>query len=35
MFLHRGVIEEQGDPDEVLVRPASERLRQFLSGKLK
>ena len=33
VFLHEGVIEEQGDPRDVLDRPKSERLRQFLSGK--
>ena len=35
IFLHQGRIEEQGAPREVLVRPQSERLRQFLSGGLK
>ena len=35
VFLHQGCIEEQGPPREVLVRPQSERLRQFLSGGLK
>jgi arginine/ornithine transport system ATP-binding protein len=35
IFLHQGLIEEQGLPREGLVRPASERLRQFLSGGLK
>jgi ABC-type histidine transport system ATPase subunit len=35
MFLHQGVVEEQGDPREVLARPRSERLRAFLSGGLK
>ena len=35
IFLHRGLIEEQGAPKEVLVNPQSERLRQFLSGSLK
>ncbi|MEK8032305.1 ATP-binding cassette domain-containing protein [Ideonella sp. DXS29W] len=35
IFLHQGVIEEQGLPREVLVKPHSERLRQFLSGGLK
>ncbi|MBI5268908.1 MAG: ATP-binding cassette domain-containing protein [Burkholderiales bacterium] len=35
IFLHQGLIEEQGLPKEVLVRPTSERLRQFLSGGLK
>jgi ABC-type histidine transport system ATPase subunit len=35
IFLHQGRIEEQGDPREVLTAPKSERLQQFLSGKLK
>jgi arginine/ornithine transport system ATP-binding protein len=35
MFLHGGLVEEQGDPREVLANPASARLRQFLSGSLK
>jgi arginine/ornithine transport system ATP-binding protein len=35
IFLHQGLIEEQGLPKEVLVRASSERLRQFLSGGLK
>ena len=35
MFLHQGRTEEGGDPKEVLVRPQSERLKQFLSGSLK
>ncbi|GAB7535273.1 ABC transporter ATP-binding protein [Burkholderia sp. 22PA0099] len=35
MFLHQGRTEEQGHPAEVLARPQSERLRQFLSGSLK
>jgi arginine/ornithine transport system ATP-binding protein len=35
VFLHRGVIEEQGDPREVLSNPVSERLRGFLAGSLK
>lgn len=30
-FLDAGVIEESGDPREVLVRPATQRLRDFLS----
>ena len=33
VFLHQGVIEEQGAPRDVLGGPRSERLRQFLSGK--
>ena len=35
LFLHRGVIEEQGSPRAVLDAPKSERLRGFLSGNLK
>ncbi|MDX1298316.1 MAG: ABC transporter ATP-binding protein [Pseudomonas sp.] len=35
MFLHQGVVEEEGHPSEVLVNPQSERLTQFLSGRLK
>ncbi len=35
MFLDQGQVVEQGNPREVLTDPASERLRKFLSGKLK
>ncbi|MGU7811367.1 ABC transporter ATP-binding protein [Burkholderia sp. AW49-1] len=35
IFLHQGKIEEEGDPREILVNPKSERLGQFLSGRLK
>ena len=35
LFLHDGKVEEQGAPRDVLARPQSERLRQFLSGGLK
>ncbi|CAI8712624.1 MULTISPECIES: ABC transporter ATP-binding protein [unclassified Pseudomonas] len=35
VFLHKGMVEERGDPREVLVNPQSERLRQFLAGSLK
>ena len=35
IFLHKGLIEEQGDPKIVLTQPKSERLQQFLSGNLK
>jgi len=35
IFLHQGRVEEQGLPREVLLKPSSERLRQFLSGGLK
>jgi ABC-type histidine transport system ATPase subunit len=32
IFLHQGMIEEEGDPKIVLSNPKSERLRQFLTG---
>ncbi len=35
IFLHKGLIAEQGVPREVLAQPKSERLQQFLSGSLK
>jgi arginine/ornithine transport system ATP-binding protein len=35
VFLHQGLVEEQGPPGQVLTRPASERLRGFLAGSLK
>ncbi|MEP6872617.1 MAG: ATP-binding cassette domain-containing protein, partial [Anaerolineaceae bacterium] len=35
VFLHKGQIEEQGDPREVLIRPATDRLKGFLSNSLK
>ena len=35
MFLHQGRVEEEGHPREVLARPQSQRLQQFLSGGLK
>ncbi|TDN63744.1 ATP-binding cassette domain-containing protein [Paraburkholderia sp. BL10I2N1] len=35
IFLHKGKIEEEGHPQEVLVNPKSERLSQFLAGNLK
>jgi arginine/ornithine transport system ATP-binding protein len=35
IFLHQGLIEEEGDPRTVLSAPKSERLQQFLSGQLK
>jgi ABC-type histidine transport system ATPase subunit len=31
IFLHQGVIEEEGPPAEVFDAPKSDRLRQFLS----
>lgn len=30
VFMHNGLVEEQGDPQEVLVNPKSERLKSFL-----
>lgn len=33
VYLHQGVIEEQGDPQEVFTNPKSERMKQFLSPK--
>jgi histidine transport system ATP-binding protein len=35
VFLHQGRIEEEGHPREVLANPRSERLQQFLAGRLK
>ena len=35
VFLHQGLIAEQGAPRSVLANPQSERLQQFLSGTLK
>ncbi|ETX15444.1 ATP-binding protein [Roseivivax halodurans JCM 10272] len=32
VFLHRGLIEEEGDPDTLFGNPKSERLRGFLSS---
>ncbi|MEG0540664.1 MAG: amino acid ABC transporter ATP-binding protein, partial [Comamonas sp.] len=32
LFLHHGLVEEEGTPEDVLGNPKSERLRQFLSG---
>lgn len=32
LFLHQGVVEEEGTPDDVFVNSQSERLRQFLTG---
>lgn len=34
IFLHQGLIEEQGPPHAVLDNPQSERLRQFLSASI-
>ena len=35
IFLHQGVIEEQGSPEQVFFHTQSERCRQFLSNSLK
>jgi arginine/ornithine transport system ATP-binding protein len=35
MFLHEGLVEEYGPPQEVFGSPKSERFRQFLAGTLK
>jgi arginine/ornithine transport system ATP-binding protein len=35
IFLHQGLVEEEGIPADVLSKPKSERLAQFLSGNLK
>ncbi|NYT62949.1 ATP-binding cassette domain-containing protein [Alcaligenaceae bacterium] len=35
LFLHQGVVEEEGDPAQVLTQPQSSRLAQFLSGNAK
>jgi len=35
IFLHKGLVEEEGQPAQVLANPKSERLAQFLSGSLK
>ncbi|MFB2607884.1 histidine/lysine/arginine/ornithine ABC transporter ATP-binding protein, partial [Rhizobium phaseoli] len=32
IFLHRGVVEETGEPTELFTHPKSERFRQFLAG---
>ncbi len=35
LFLHKGLVEEAGNPREAMANPKSERFRQFLSGSLK
>jgi len=35
LFLHEGLVEENGAPDQVFDHPKSERFKQFLSGALK
>jgi ABC-type histidine transport system ATPase subunit len=34
IFLHKGLVEEQGPPQEVFGNPRSDRFRQFLAGNL-
>jgi arginine/ornithine transport system ATP-binding protein len=35
IFLHEGVVEEDGDPEQIFNNPKSERFRQFIAGNLK
>jgi arginine/ornithine transport system ATP-binding protein len=35
LFLHEGVVEEDGEPQQVFNNPKSERFRQFIAGNLK
>ncbi len=35
LFLHQGLVEEDGPPQEVFEQPKSDRFRQFLAGTLK
>ena len=35
MFLHNGLIEEEGPPQDIFGAPKSERLRQFISKHLR
>jgi polar amino acid transport system ATP-binding protein len=32
VFLHNGIIEEQGPPDAIFGAPKSERLKKFISS---
>jgi len=32
MFLHQGLVEEQGHPDKIFNNPESERFKQFISS---
>jgi ABC-type histidine transport system ATPase subunit len=32
MFLHRGLVEEEGPPKQIFANPRSERFRQFISS---
>jgi ABC-type histidine transport system ATPase subunit len=35
LFLHQGLVEDEGNPREVMANPTSDRFRQFLAGSLK
>ncbi|MFO1141528.1 MAG: ATP-binding cassette domain-containing protein [Amaricoccus sp.] len=35
LFLHQGLVEDEGNPREVMANPKSDRFRQFLAGSLK
>ncbi|MCJ8057155.1 ATP-binding cassette domain-containing protein [Shinella curvata] len=35
MFLHQGLVEEEGSPENIFNSPSSPRLQQFLAGRLK
>jgi ABC-type histidine transport system ATPase subunit len=35
LFLHQGLVEDEGNPREVMTHPRSDRFRQFLAGSLK
>ena len=35
IFLHQGLVEESGEPEQVFSQPESKRFRQFLAGTLK
>jgi ABC-type histidine transport system ATPase subunit len=35
LFLHQGLVEDEGNPREVMAAPKSDRFRQFLAGSLK
>jgi ABC-type histidine transport system ATPase subunit len=35
IFLHEGLVEENGVPEQVFNNPESERFQEFLSGGLK
>jgi ABC-type histidine transport system ATPase subunit len=35
IFLHNGIVEEEGPPDQVFLAQRSERLKQFLAALIK